>query len=197
MPLGDHIMASLWFLLQMLRDKHGSKYAILFSNLNILCELIRSCHIHAYGCSLCGSETPNPTTCSSQRQMLSGRGLVDAPHIKDRELKGSSLKELLIVSLQWSVWLHFWYSTADGFLKPTFLCFSAPYLGKLIRKPRYFLLWHQQEVETTQAQALTPAPFYNHHKTPTYLSFIALFQAIFRPLGSLSCSPQRLLLCKW
>lgn len=41
-PPGDHIMLSLWFLLQMLRDKHGSKYAILFSSLNILFKLIRS-----------------------------------------------------------------------------------------------------------------------------------------------------------
>jgi hypothetical protein len=46
MPLGNHLMASLWFLLQMLRDKHGSKYTILFSDLNILHKLIRSCHFH-------------------------------------------------------------------------------------------------------------------------------------------------------
>lgn len=30
----------------MLRDKHSRKYAILFTNLNILCKLIRSCHLH-------------------------------------------------------------------------------------------------------------------------------------------------------
>lgn len=71
--------------------------------------------------------------------------------------------------------------TGDRFLRPTSLSLSAPYLGKPIRKPRCFLFWHQWEVQTTQAQALTPAPFHNYHKTPTHLSFIALFQAIFGP----------------
>lgn len=43
MPLGNHIVPSFWFLLHMLRDKHGSKYAFLFSSLNVLLELVRSC----------------------------------------------------------------------------------------------------------------------------------------------------------
>lgn len=71
---GGSLNATTLILLQMLRDKHGRKDAILFTNLNVLCELIRSCHLHT-NAAPCGGVILHPTTCSPQRRMLLGAGL--------------------------------------------------------------------------------------------------------------------------
>lgn len=83
----------------MLRDKHTSKYAILFSNLNILCKLIRFCHLYTYSCSLCGSDIPSQTTALLKDRCCWVGYLVDVPHIGGGDQGGRSLKELLIVAI--------------------------------------------------------------------------------------------------
>lgn len=86
MPLWDHIMASLWYLLQMLRDKRGSKYAVLFNNLNIICKFIRFCHLYTYSCSLCGSDTPLQQHALPKDRRCRGGDLVQVPHTGGKEL---------------------------------------------------------------------------------------------------------------
>lgn len=44
----------------MLRNKHGSKYAILFSHLNVFFMLIRSCHFLTHAVPCVGEALPPP-----------------------------------------------------------------------------------------------------------------------------------------
>lgn len=44
----------------MLRNKHGSKYAILFSHLNVFFMLIRSCHFLTHAVPCVGEGLPPP-----------------------------------------------------------------------------------------------------------------------------------------
>lgn len=83
----------------MLRDKHTSKYAILFSNLNILCKLIRFCHLYTCSCSLCGSDILPQTTALLKDRCCWVGYLVDVPHTAGGDQEDRSLKELLIVTV--------------------------------------------------------------------------------------------------
>lgn len=65
-----------------------------------------------------------------------------------------------ILCSHWPQWLdHALYNSLTSFLifhywqlsvSTTFPSPSAPYLGKLIREPGHFLLWHLWEIQTTQ-----------------------------------------------
>lgn len=92
MPPGDHITPSLWFLLQMLRDKHGGKYAVLLSSLNILFELIRPCHFLMHAVPCVGGTLPPPQPVLLKVMLLEGaQGTV--PHTERRKEAPGGLSE--------------------------------------------------------------------------------------------------------
>lgn len=133
MPLGNHIVPSFWFLLHMLRDKHGSKYAFSFSSLNVLLELVRSCHFLTHTVLCVGVALQPPTAYSAE-----GGGRLNgtegaAPHA-EREEKKATRRALVIVSVQQSSTP---YLMSDGLKLPSPLAFisSVPHQGKFLRKP--------------------------------------------------------------
>lgn len=117
----------------MLRDKHGRKYAVLFSNSDILCKLIRACHLHRNSCSLVGERDSHPNNLLLPKADVGGvGGAVGARHmgggVGDAALQGISDSVAVVKSL-----LHFRCLTTDCFFKPTSLSPPAPHLGTLMR----------------------------------------------------------------